>query len=80
MQIIENNPDGSIKNINVQECGRRVNAFLFLTMLNHYDPFVHEPPLWRGWQGMIISNALATLGQTEVKVPVLVNSSATASL
>ena len=53
MQIIETAQDGQIKTIDVQECGRRVNAFLFLTMLNHYDKFVHEMPMWKNkiWTG-----------------------------
>ena len=33
--------------INVQDCGKAKNAFLFLQMLNHFDPFIHERPFWQ---------------------------------
>ena len=34
------------KEITVEDCGERKNAFLFLQMLNHFDPFVHRHPVW----------------------------------
>ena len=54
---------GQTKTINVQR-----QPHDFIQMLNHLDPFVHEMPMWRGWQGKRIDNFLATLGQTEVLV------------
>ena len=43
IEMIENN---ELKTMNVEDLGDRKNYFLFLQILNYFDDFVHETPVW----------------------------------
>lgn len=54
--LIELTENDCKHSINVPHCGTKKNSFLFLMMLNHFDPFVHVHPSW--WNKTLWRNTL----------------------
>lgn len=56
--VLEMTEDGELKTINVQDMGAKKNAFVFLSLMNGLDVFVHEIPIWKNkiWTAVSYQN------------------------